>query len=94
MQKIGELDPDIFFHLLDQMKEHTIINDLEKIKTPTLIIGGDKDKIIPNYLQRILKKYIKGSDLYIIKDGSHVPQIDFPEIMNERLNHFVEKFMN
>ncbi len=94
MQKIGELDPDIFFHLLDQMKEHTIINDLEKIKTPTLIIGGDKDKIIPNYLQRILKKYIKGSDLYIIKDGSHVPQVDFPEIMNERLNHFVEKFMN
>ncbi len=91
MKKIGELDPDLFFHLLDQMKEHTIINDLEKISCPSLIIGGDKDKIIPNYLQRILKKYLLNSHLYIIKDGSHVPQVDFPELINQRLLHFVQR---
>ena len=91
MKKIGELDPDLFFHLLDEMKAHDIINDLEKIEVPTLIIGGDKDKIIPNYLQRILKKYIRNSSLYIVKDGSHVPQVDFPKSINERVRANVSK---
>lgn len=93
MKKIGELPSDIFFHLLTEMKNHTIINDLENIDTPSLIIGGDKDKIIPNYLQRILKKYLKHSTLYIVKDGSHVPQVDFPESINERSLSFVRRLV-
>ena len=89
MKKIGELDPDLFFHLLDQMRDHKIINHLESIKTKTLIIGGDKDKIIPNYLQRVLHRYLKNSSLYIVKDGSHVPQVDFPELINDRIKYFI-----
>lgn len=89
MKRIGELNSDLFFHLLNQMKEHDIINDLEKIKTPTLIIGGDKDKVIPNYLQKILYQYIKNSELYIVKDGSHVPQVDFPDSINDRISRFL-----
>jgi non-heme chloroperoxidase len=94
MKKIGELSPDLFFHLLTEMKQHDIIVDLEKLTTPALIIGGDKDKIIPNYLQRILKKYIKNSKLYIVKDGSHVPQVDFPESINERIINLFEHHMS
>lgn len=88
MKKIGELSSDLFFHLLEHMKEHDIIAHLELIKTPTLIIGGDKDKVIPNYLQKILFHYLENSELYIVKDGSHVPQVDFPETINERIERF------
>lgn len=91
MRKIGELDPDLFFHLLDQMRDHQIINSLENIHTESLIIGGDKDKIIPNYLQRVLKRFLKNSTLYIVKDGSHVPQVDFPEHINHRIEHFIKR---
>lgn len=91
MKKIGELSPDLFFFLLTQMKYHNIINDLDKIKTPALIIGGDLDKIIPNYLQRVLNKYLENSVLYIVKDGSHVPQVDFPETINQRILSFISR---
>lgn len=91
MKKIGELAPDLFYFLLTQMRFHNIINDLDKIETPTLIIGGDLDKIIPNYLQRVLNKYLKNSVLYIVKDGSHVPQVDFPETINHRIESFIAK---
>lgn len=94
MKKIGELHPDLFFHLLNEMRKHDIINELELIDTPTLLIGGDKDKIIPNYLQRVLKKYLKNSSLYIVKDGSHVPQVDFPEYINQRSLNFTNKNLN
>lgn len=91
MKKISELPESLFFHLLKLMHDHDIINHLESIKTPTLVIGGDKDKIIPNYLQRILTTHLPKSELYIVKDGSHVPQADFPELINQRLLRFVVK---
>lgn len=92
VKKISELKPEIFFQLLDQMKKHNILSYLENISTPTLIIGGDKDQVIPNYLQKILHDHLKNSELYIVKDGSHVPQVDFPKSLNDRMIHFIDKF--
>ena len=90
LKKIGELPQEIFLHLLEEMKKHDIINHLENITIPSLIIGGDKDKVIPNHLQQILKKYLINSQLYIVKDGSHVPQVDFPDFLNERIEAFIK----
>ena len=91
MKKISELPENLFFHLLKIMHDHDVINHLESIMTPTLIIGGDKDKIIPNYLQQILTRNMPKSQLYIVKDGSHVPQADFPDMINHRINQFTKK---
>jgi non-heme chloroperoxidase len=91
MKKISELPEGLFFHLLRLMHDHDVINHLESINAPTLVIGGDKDKIIPNYLQQILTKHLPKSQLYIVKDGSHVPQADFPEMINHRINQFFKK---
>lgn len=91
MKKISELPENLFFHLLKIMHDHDVINHLESITTPTLIIGGDKDKIIPNYLQQILNRHLPNSQIYIVKDGSHVPQADFPDMINHRINQFTKK---
>ena len=91
MKKISELPEILFFHLLKLMHDHDVINHLESIRTPSLVMGGDKDKIIPNYLQRILTTYLPASELYIVKDGSHVPQADFPELVNLRILRFITK---
>lgn len=90
MNKLGELGPHIFFQLIDEMQRHDALSFVEEIQTKTLVVGGNKDKVIPNYLQRLLQQKIPNSELYIIHDGSHVPQVDFPEIINERLDLFFE----
>jgi pimeloyl-ACP methyl ester carboxylesterase len=91
MKKISELPEELFFHLLKIMREHEVIGHLEEIAHPTLVIGGDKDKIIPNYLQRIFTQTLPKSEIYIVKDGSHVPQADFPELINARIQRFITK---
>lgn len=88
LKKIGELEPEVFHQLFSEMKKHNILGNLESISSPSLVIGGDKDKVIPNYLQEILYSRLKNSKLYIIKDGSHVPQVDFPKNINERIELF------
>lgn len=88
LTKVGELGPEIFFQLLDQMNEHDIMSFLHKLKSRFLIIGGNQDKVIPNYLQRVLHSELTNSDLYILQNGSHVPQVDFPENVNSRIIQF------
>ena len=90
LNKVGELGPHLFFQLIEQMNNHHILASIESIATKSLIIGGDKDKVIPNYLQRILSSTLKNSELYIIRNGSHVPQVDFPEYVNERIKFFLD----
>lgn len=90
LNKIGQLGPDIFFQLLDEMNRHNILASLNRIQVPTLIIGGDNDKVIPNYLQRLLNENLPKSKLYIVRNGSHVPQVDFPQFINERVEYFLK----
>lgn len=88
LNKLGELGPKIFFQLLDQMQEHNALSFVEDIQIPTLVLGGNRDKVIPNFLQRLLAEKIPNSELYLIHEGSHVPQIDFPDLISERLEYF------
>ena len=90
MEKISELPPELFFQLMEQMRCHDIIRDIGKIKVPALVIGGDNDHVIPFYLQRMIHQYLEGAEFYIVKDGSHVPQADFPDSVNERMLHFFD----
>lgn len=90
LNKLGQLGPELFFHLIDEMNRHDILSFIDSIKTKTLLIGGDNDKVIPNYLQKLALKELRNSELYIIRNGSHVPQVDFPHFVNERMDYFLE----
>jgi non-heme chloroperoxidase len=91
LNKMGQLGADLFFQLFKELSTHNVIAKLNTIKAHTLIVGGDRDTVIPNYLQTILHQKIPHSELYIVKDGSHVPQADFPEYINERILIFLER---
>jgi pimeloyl-ACP methyl ester carboxylesterase len=89
LNKLGELGPELFFQLLDQMQDHDALAFTHKITTRTLIVGGNSDKVIPNFLQKLMHSKLTNSELYIMHKGSHVPQVDFPNFVNERMEHFI-----
>ena len=59
---------------------------LHRIATPTLIIWGDDDKLLPVPYGPEFQKLIPKSRLEIIKDCGHVPQI-------EKADEFVAKIV-
>lgn len=91
LNRIGQLGPEVFFQLFNEMSKQNIIVSLDRVKTPTLVIGGHLDNVIPNHLQRTLASIIPNCETYFIKDGSHVPQADFPELINERIDLFMKQ---
>jgi non-heme chloroperoxidase len=94
MNRVAQLGPDLFLQLFGEMQRHDILGDAVKMKIPSLIVGGDKDNVIPYHLQILLQRAIPHSELYLIKDGSHVPQVDFPELVNERMQLFIKTHLN
>jgi len=91
LNRVGQLGIDIFIQLFEEMARQNIMGHIERMKIPALVIGGHKDNVIPNYLQRQLATMLPKSETYFLKDGSHVPQADFPEFINERMHLFFKQ---
>jgi pimeloyl-ACP methyl ester carboxylesterase len=52
--------------------------ELKKIKTPTLILWGDKETIFPRSEQELLVSALKNSTLKVYADTGHAPHWDVP----------------
>jgi len=63
--------------------------DLEKIKCPTLIICGEKDKANIKASMK-LKDLISSSTFKIIKNSGHEVNIDNPKLLGKELNNFLD----
>jgi len=91
LNRVGQLGPELFFQLFNEMTKQNISASLERMEIPALIIGGQKDNVIPNHLQRTLASLLPQSETYFLTSGSHVPQADFPDLLNERMDLFLTK---
>ncbi len=63
---------------------------LPRIKIPTLLIWGDKDKDTPLEYARIIEKKILGSKLVILKDAGHFSFLDKKEEFVKELINFTK----
>jgi pimeloyl-ACP methyl ester carboxylesterase len=52
--------------------------DLRRIRTKSLIVCGDKDKMTPPKWSHFLKANILGSELYFVKDSGHMLPLEKP----------------
>jgi pimeloyl-ACP methyl ester carboxylesterase len=64
--------------------------DLNKINSPTLIIWGADDALIPIAAGRKMNSLIKGSKLVTIERCGHVPQEELPERVLDEMTKFIE----
>lgn len=62
--------------------------DIKKIDTPTLLIWGDEDKIIPLGAGKRLQQYLKNSELIVLKQTGHLLTEERPE----DIAHYILKY--
>lgn len=67
-----------FFYKVRQIEEG-IIEDLQKINCPTLIMWGENDKWIPLYLSDYFTQNIPQNTLITYENCGHVPMEEIPE---------------
>jgi 2-hydroxy-6-oxonona-2,4-dienedioate hydrolase len=62
---------------------------LAKVKTPTLIIWGRDDMLIPLAMGDALHKGIAGSQMIVIDDTGHIPMVGKPAEFNDAVSKFL-----
>lgn len=90
INQVAEMDPGILIHLIENYDQYDASSWLHTVQSPTLIIAGEQDHMIPVREQELMHQLIPGSKLEIVRHGSHCPQMDLPELVNLKIEKFLE----
>lgn len=78
---------------LDAFEPHITREQLQQIKCPTLVIGGDHDLILTEHTVLIAKS-IPGAFLWILPNSSHSTLIDYKDQFNKTVDDFFRSWLN
>jgi pimeloyl-ACP methyl ester carboxylesterase len=66
-----------------------MMNEVEKIALPTLILCGDEDQLTPVKYSQFLHSRIKGSKLEVLPNAGHMVMMESPQAFNEKIKEFI-----
>jgi len=89
-EHLSEMNIDVFFLMAREMQNHDAGAWLGKINVPTLVVGGEQDLFTPLSLSQEMCDRIAGAEMLVLPKGSHAALIEHPELLNLR----IEKFLN
>jgi pimeloyl-ACP methyl ester carboxylesterase len=67
-----------------------LMGEIPKIRTPTLIICGEDDRLTPVKYARFLHEKIPGSELAVIPGAGHMVMLERPVEFNRALTTFLD----
>ncbi len=85
------LDMDRFIRLLQHMGEHDAWDLLPVIDVPVLIIAGSRDVFTPRSAAERMARRTRGSEITIIPGATHYAALEYPEMINLRLEKFLRE---
>lgn len=74
-----------------QIQTANLTPSLARLKTPTLILWGENDRVMPGRLGRRLAELIPGAKYTIIAGAGHNPMWDRPEAFNSAVLKFLRE---
>jgi pimeloyl-ACP methyl ester carboxylesterase len=79
-----------FVDALDALTSYPIRDRLPEISCPTLIVHGDKDRLVPVRDASEFERLIPGARKVIYEDTGHVPQLERPARFNRDVAAFLD----
>jgi pimeloyl-ACP methyl ester carboxylesterase len=68
-----------------------LMNEVEKIDLPALILCGDDDQLTPAKYSQFLHSRIKGSKMEVLPNAGHIVMMESPQAFNEKIKEFIEE---
>ena len=90
LDRIGTNDLTAYRSLMRAIRRFDTRRSLHRIHAPTLIITGDRDRIVPRGCQLQLVRGIPNVRWQIVRDSGHATPIDQPEEFNRLVLEFLK----
>jgi len=89
--ELKKIKPEVVYTDFEACDKFDLMNEVEKITIPTLIICGSEDVLTPIKYSKYLKKSIASSRLEVISGAGHMVMLEKPKEFNEKLRNFLEE---
>jgi len=85
-----EMRPSVLLGDFLACNQFDATDQLEKINTPTLIICGSEDRMMPIKFSESLRDGIARSQLHVLEDTGHMVMLEQPDTVADLLKQFLE----
>jgi aminoacrylate hydrolase len=84
--------PEILAARLDMTMAHDRLDELHKIRNPSLVIGTRDDATVPFYFSEDLHAAIEGSRLILVEEGGHYSYRRHSDEWNALVKPFLDEW--
>lgn len=88
LRAFRSLDFGTYFKLMLAANRHSARDVLAQVKVPTLITAGSADRLTPLSIAHEMHEKIPTSELFIVPGGTHYTTVEYPELINLKLEQF------
>ncbi len=88
VREFKNLDFASYFTMMTQINKDSAAHILPEVRVPTLVTAGTADKMTPRKVSDFMHEKISGSELFLIPNGTHYATIEYPEVVNQKLDEF------
>lgn len=92
-REFAKMDMSVYFEIFKHLGKHDASDVLKSVEAPTLIIHGENDTMTPPNVTERMRREIKNCEIFSVPYGSHYSIIEFPEVVNYRLESFLRQFL-
>lgn len=90
LDHMAHQDMEVFAELLRAAQQHDAATYLDRVAVPTLVVAGERDVFTPRHLSVEMASRIADAELLEIPRGSHAALVEQPELINLRLEKFLQ----
>jgi pimeloyl-ACP methyl ester carboxylesterase len=87
---LAEARADVMAGDMTACSKFDIRGELDKIKTPVLVVCGTEDKMTPPALSEQIAAGIAGAKLVLIEGAGHMAMMEKPDVFNQAVKDFCE----
>jgi pimeloyl-ACP methyl ester carboxylesterase len=84
-----QCQPEVLYGDFLACDRFDIMNEVEKINLPTLILCGDEDELTPVKYSQFLHSRIKNSKIEILSNAGHMVMMESSQTFNEKIREFI-----
>ena len=85
--------PEVLYGDFVACDRFDLMNEIEKIVLPTLILYGDDDQLTPVKYSQFLHSRIKGSKMEVLPDAGHMVMMETPQLFNKKIGEFMRELV-
>jgi pimeloyl-ACP methyl ester carboxylesterase len=87
----ADINIESFFRILSELETHDPSSALDAIEVPTLLVIGQRDRLAPRDKLEIAARRIAKVELFVIRGATHYAPIEYPELINLRVEKFLRE---